>query len=138
MKRAMLKNENTAIYADDVVMRESLLQGRQCQFVLIGLVVGRHQYCMVDDEEIGISGRKPIAFFIVARVGQWKRVEGVRLFIRSAERMKFRFHGLQFLVVLIGRVVALNIGNGGGRTKAGNSINVPICIITSKPRMMQP
>ena len=46
-----------AIDRHDVVARECFLKLAPSELVVIGLPVGREQYGIVDDEEVGIGGR---------------------------------------------------------------------------------
>ena len=94
MQGTMLKNEHSAIDADDLTVGKRFLQLCECFLVFFCLMIGRHQYRSVDDEKIGMGGRKPIALFVKARVGEWKWEKCIGKSLKSAEGKKFLFHRL--------------------------------------------
>ena len=68
---AVLADEDAAVDGHDVVAREGFLQLRAGQFVVGGLAVGRHEYGVVDDEEVGVGGREAMAI-IGVEDGRWQ------------------------------------------------------------------
>lgn len=54
----MLTNEDTAVDGHYVVLGESLLQLAPSLLIILRLTIGGHEDGSVDDEEVGISGRK--------------------------------------------------------------------------------
>ena len=61
MQRAVLADENAAIDRYDVVFRESFLQLTPGMLVVLRLPVRGHEDSTVDDEEVGVGGRKPMS-----------------------------------------------------------------------------
>ena len=57
----MLADDDTAVDADKFVVGESLAQSLGSRLVIVGLVVGGINHGAVDDEEVGIGSRKPLA-----------------------------------------------------------------------------
>ena len=62
----MLADENAAVDADDLMLRESLLKLASCQLVVVSLPVGGHENSSVDNEEVGVGSRQPMAIVRVA------------------------------------------------------------------------
>ena len=138
MQGTMLKNQRKAINGNDFSVRKSLLEPSKCHSILVGLVVSGDKDGTIDDEEIGMRGRQSFALFVIAGIRQGKRVEGVGLSVEGAKGKQFLFHRLQFFVVLVGWIITFHIGNGSGRTETGNGVNMPICVVSCQPRLMNP
>ena len=78
MQAAVLYDEWLAVDTDDVVLRECLAKLFLGQRVSLGIVIGRHQYSSVHDEEVGVCGRQSVAIIIVdcSRQGQSYKMVG--------------------------------------------------------------
>ena len=69
MQGTMLKNQSAAVNGDDVVVRESTLECGEGFGILVGLVIRGDKDCTIDDEKVGMCGRKPFAIFVIAWIG---------------------------------------------------------------------
>ena len=69
MQGTVLKNQRAAINTHDFSVGECVAECVERLGVFQGLVVGGHQNGTIDDEEIGMSGRKSLAVFVIARIG---------------------------------------------------------------------
>ena len=75
----MLKNKHLTINANDLSVRKRFPELIQCFFVFFRLTIGWHEYGIVDNEKVGMGGRKTVAFLVEIGVGEWKREECVGL-----------------------------------------------------------
>ena len=87
MQAAVLGDEYAAIYADDFMLWKCLLELSLGLDVGFRISVSWHQDGSVDDEEVGVGGRQPIAFSVECGLchRQWNQAIGVA-FLR-AERL---------------------------------------------------
>ena len=60
MQRPVLLDNSPTVNANNLSVRESLLDDVHRLLVKVWLVVGRHQYSTVDDQVVGIGGRQTI------------------------------------------------------------------------------
>ena len=60
MQTAMLLDNSPTVNANNLSVRESLLDDVHRLLVKVWLVVGRHQYCTVDDQVVGVCSRQTI------------------------------------------------------------------------------
>ena len=87
MERAMLPDECAAVDADHFMLRKCLLQCLFGVFVVDGLVVGGHEHRAVDNEKVGICGRKPLAVLVIDGIGHGEGHQLVRLVLEGPERV---------------------------------------------------
>ena len=74
----MLTDDGTTVDADDVASREGFANNAQGLGIKVRLVVCRHQYSPVDNQEVGVSGREPI-FTVIDGVGHGQLHQSVGL-----------------------------------------------------------
>lgn len=134
----MLADEGTAVDGNYLVTGEGALELADGEIVEVGLVIDGDEDGGVHDEEIGISGGETLTILIVAGTRHGERHEAVGVAFGSAEGTKLLLHGRESGMMLIGRIGALHVGNGIGRTKAGEGVNVGIGIVASEITMMEP
>ena len=64
MQTAMLLDNSPTVNANNLSVRESLLDDVHRLLVKVWLVVGGHQYSTVDDQVVGIGGRQTVAIIV--------------------------------------------------------------------------
>ena len=60
MQTAMLLDNSPTVNANNLSVRESLLDDVHRLLVKVGLRIGGYQYCSVDDQVVGVCGRQSI------------------------------------------------------------------------------
>ena len=85
MERAVLLDENLTVNGDDVMLGESLLQLLLCSLVKQFVAVRRHQHSPVEDEEVGLGGRKSLPFLVIALGSHGQGDEFVGFLLQGAE-----------------------------------------------------
>ena len=105
---AVLADDTAAVYGHHGVVWESLLYELDGSLVVDRLSVGGNQNSIVDNEEIGVSGRQPFAI-IVDGVGHWQPYQTVGLTLDSAERQELLLHEFQVGIMLVFLVVTSHI-----------------------------
>ena len=115
MERAVLADDSAAVDGDHLPVGEGLRDEAEGLGVEVGLVVGRAEYCPVDDEEIGIGGRQTIphraqtVIRLVDRSRHGKSEQTVGTPLDGTERLELFLHEPEFDILLVVRIVAAHI-----------------------------
>ena len=115
MERAVLADDGAAVDGDHLPVGEGLGDEAEGLGVEVRLVVGRAEYCPVDDEEIGVGGRQTITLGaqsvirLVDRSRHGKSEQTVGTPLEGAERPKLFLHELEFGILRVVRIVAAHI-----------------------------
>ena len=80
MEGTVLADDSAAVDAHNLAVGEGLSDDSQGFGIEVGLVVGGYEYGTIDDQIVGISGRKPV-FVVVdgARQGEFQETIGLTL-----------------------------------------------------------
>ena len=105
--------------------------------VEVWLIVGRHKDGSIDDEEIGVSGRKALVIIID---GAWhrEREQSVRLAFDGAEGFQLLFHSLEVSILLVILIIAFHVEQCVVGSNSDGCIYVAVSIITDKIAMIYP
>ena len=134
----MLPDQYPTVNAGNGVFGESFLEHLDGGIVVDGLVIGRYQYGIVDDKEIGISGRQTEAVLIIDGFREWKRKKPVRLVLQGTECLQLFFHQPEFVIVFVFLVFTFYVDDGVVRTEAGQRIDMAVGIVTGKIAVIKP
>ena len=134
----MLTDERPSIDGDYLVSREGEPDLPLSLLVALWLAVRGHQHGAVQDEEVGISGRKPISFFVEDWFCHGERNEPIWLILKRAERLQLCLHLLQLIVVRVAGVCALQISNGVVGAETCQRIDVAVSIVAFEIAMREP
>ena len=126
----MLLDERTAVDADDFSIGKQPLHHREGDGIEVR-IVGGHEYCPVDDEEIGIGGGQPVRSVVQSfRHGQ--RHEPVRLSVRAAQSLQLLLHGREVGVVLVRGIFRADIDDGTGIDEPRQRVDVPVGVVAGQ------
>ena len=105
MQAAVLTDDGTAVDADHLAVRVSLLDDGTCLVVKCWLPVGGVEHGAVDNQIVSIGGRQTV-FSVIdgARHGQFQQTVGSS--VDSAQGLQFLFHELKLCVLLVLLVLA--------------------------------
>ena len=143
----MLANEDAAIDADDLAVGEGIVQHLGSTLVIVRLIVGRIEYCTIDDEEVGVGGRQTLVAFAgycIGKVrfedgsGKRKSQEAEGFAIDGAKPFELLFHLLQGLVMDIVRIFALHIDDGVVGAESGQGVDVGVGVVTQEEAIVEP
>ena len=115
MERAVLADDGAAVDGDHLPVGEGLRDEAERLGVEVGLVVGRTEYCPVDDEEISVSGRQTITLGaqsvirLVDRSRHGESEQTVGTPLDGTERLELFLHEPEFGILLVVRIVAAHI-----------------------------
>ena len=157
MEGAVLADEDAAVNGNDVVAGKSLLELGARQFIVGRLAIGGHQDGTVDDQEVGVGGRKAMAIVGVVD-GRWQRegdeVEEPRPLrplsnsprggertcggVGEGQSLELLLHGVEGLIVLVIWIGTLYVSDCVVGTEAGEGVNMAVCIIASEVAMIEP
>jgi hypothetical protein len=76
----VLLDNSPAVDTYNLSVRKSLANDAHSFSVEVGLCIGRNQYCTIDNQIVGIGGRKTFTF-VIDRTGEWKFHETIRMTI---------------------------------------------------------
>lgn len=112
---AMLANDGSGIYTDDVSVWEGKLYLLACLLVLRWLIIGWIYHSLVQYQEVGISGRQAVALavlvcsqaVILIKDWVWHREleQSIRVSFPGEKRLKLLFKCLEVFILLIFRVI---------------------------------
>lgn len=134
----MLPDQYPTVNAGNSVFGESFLEHLDGGIVVDGLVVGRYQYGIVDDKEIGISGRQTEAVLIIDGFREWKRKKPVRLVLPGYGMSSIVLPQPEFVIVFVFLVFTFYVDDGIVRTEAGQRIDMAVGIVTGKIAVIKP
>ena len=140
MQRTMLADEHAAVDGYDVMFGECFLQLPTGELIVLGLAVGGHQNCSVYNQEIGIGGRQTVPILGVVD-GSWKREGDEAPLLTSLgreETMQLLLHRLEGLIVLVGGVGTLHIGDDAVGAETGKGIDVAVCVVAGQIAVIEP
>ena len=69
MERAVLTDDGTTVNAHNLPVRIGLADDAHGLCIEIGLGIGGHQYGTIDDQIVGVGGRKPVCLPLA--IGCW-------------------------------------------------------------------
>ena len=104
----MLFDDTTAIDGDHLTVGESLANQSEGDGIKVWLVIDGTEYSPVDNQEVSVSGRQPLA---LEKDGSGHRefYQMIRLPIACAERLELFFHQFESGILFIGRVIAPHV-----------------------------
>ena len=137
MQRAVLLNQSTAIYPDNFITGKSLPQHFPRAGIILRLAIGGVKHCIIQNQEISVSGRKPFPFLFYL-IGHGQSQQTVRFPLQRTEGLQLLLHAMQFFVMLIIRILALYIGYRVGRAETGQRVYMTVRIVTCQITVVQP
>lgn len=137
MQRAVLLNQSTAIYPDNFITGKSLPQHFPRAGIILRLAIGGVKHCIIQNQEISVSGRKPFPFLFYL-IGHGQSQQTVRFPLQRTESLQLLLHAMQFFVMLIIRILALYIGYRVGRAETGQRVYMTVRIVTCQITVVQP
>lgn len=105
----MLLDDGPRVHSHHLVIGEGLADHLQRLGVVVWLVVGRHDDCPVDNQEIGISGWQAIPLLVEDGIGHRQAQQSVGHFGLAIDGLEVGLHGLQVGILRIGLIVATHI-----------------------------
>jgi hypothetical protein len=108
MEAAMLFDDTTAIDGDHLTVGESLANQSEGDGIKVWLVIDRTEYSPVDNQEVSVSGRQPLALEKDGS-GHGEFYQMIRLPIACAERLELFFHQFESGILFVGRVIAAHV-----------------------------
>ena len=104
----MLFDDTTAIDGDHLTVGECLANQSEGDGIKVWLVIDRTEYSPVDNQEVSVSGRQPLALEKDGS-GHGEFYQMIRLPIACAERLELLFHQFKSGILFVGRVIAAHI-----------------------------
>ena len=92
------------VYCHHLPVGESLCDDFHGTAVVVGLAVCGHKHRTVDNEEVGIGGRQPLAIDYYRR-RHWQAQQTVGLAALSAQRFQLFLHGVQLYILLVTLII---------------------------------
>ena len=102
------------------------------------VVVDRHQYRTIDDQEIGVGGGQTFSLFVVLRCRQRQRHQPVGSAAGVAKRPQVGLHRLQLRVMGVAGIVASHVSDGMGVAKTGEGVYMTVGVIPLQIAVVEP
>ena len=104
----MLAHNGTRVDANDVVARESLSHKLKSTCVVGLLIVCRHDYSTIKNEEVGVCSRQSVVL-VVYGVGHRKLKQSVRIAVGIGSLLQLKLKSLEVGKLRVALVVASHI-----------------------------
>ena len=137
VQRSVLADERQAVDSLYRAVGEYALQLCHGDSVFRRAVRGHHD-SPVDDKEIGIRGGQSLSVGVDDRICHRQWYESVWFAIGSAERPQLIFHSSQFVVMLVGSVGTLYVGDSRRGAETSQSIDMAIGIVALQCSVFEP
>ena len=133
----MLAHHRRGVNADDDPVGEGLGDDGLGLFVVVGLLIGGHQYGAVEDDEVGIGCRQSIAVVFQA-AGHRQGQQPVGSAVEGGERLQLLLQRFEVGVLLILGVFAADVGQRVVGACTHDGVDVAVGIVAPELTVMQP
>ena len=137
VQRAVLADERQAVDSLYRAVGEYALQLCHGDSVFRRTVRWHHD-SPVDDKKIGVGGGQSLSVGVDDRICHRQWHESVWFAVGSAERPQLIFHSSQFVVMLVGSVGALHVGDSRRGAETSQSIDMAIGIVALQCSVFEP
>ena len=137
VQRAMLKDDRGGVDGDCLPSGEGTCDGLNGLLVIGWLSVGGYQHRAVEDEEVGVGGRKS-EVIIVNGIGHGEWQQPVGATVERPQAFQLPFECFEVVVVLVALVIATHVEQRVVGCASDDGVDVAVGVIAGENAVFEP